>query len=153
MVANVGSVELLPGAPNVIPGQASLTAEFRAPSMETLDRAAAELISLARRIAAEEGCSATSQRISRKPVTWFDACMRDLIEQSCQETGHPVGRLVSYAGHDASVIGGCVPSGMIFVPSSGGISHAPEESTPTQLLVLGCQALLSAVVQVHLSSL
>lgn len=153
MVANVGSVELLPGAPNVIPGQASLTAEFRAPSMEMLDRAAAELISLARQIAAEEGCSAASERISRKPVTRFDARMRDLVERSCQQTGHPAGRLMSYAGHDASVIGGCVPAGMIFVPSTGGISHAPEESTPAPLLALGCQALLSAVVEVQLNSL
>jgi beta-ureidopropionase / N-carbamoyl-L-amino-acid hydrolase len=117
-----------------------------------LDRAAAELTSRARQIAAEEDCSVSSERISRKPVTWFDARIRDLIERSCQQTGHPVGRLMSYAGHDASVIGGCVPSGMIFVPSTGGISHAPEESTPPPLLALGCQALLSAVVQVQLDS-
>lgn len=34
---------------------------------------------------------------------------------------------------------------MIFVPSSGGISHSPLEQTPDEHLVLGARALLRAV--------
>ena len=35
---------------------------------------------------------------------------------------------------------------MLFVPSTGGISHAPQEHTPDELLVTGCQTLLTGVV-------
>jgi beta-ureidopropionase / N-carbamoyl-L-amino-acid hydrolase len=153
MVANIGSVELLPGAPNVIPGHASLTAEFRARHTESLDAAGAELVSLARAVANEEDCSAQTERISRKPVVRFDPRIRALIERSCRRTGRPVGQLMSYAGHDASALDGRVPTGMMFVPSTDGVSHSPEESSPQRLLVLGCQALLYAVLEVHLSQL
>jgi N-carbamoyl-L-amino-acid hydrolase len=38
-----------------------------------------------------------------------------------------------------------VPTGMLFVPSIGGISHAPEENTSEEHLVLGARALLQGV--------
>jgi N-carbamoyl-L-amino-acid hydrolase len=60
---------------------------------------------------------------------------------------------MSYAGHDASALDGRVPTGMMFVPSTDGVSHSPEESSPQRLLVLGCQALLYAVLEVQLSQL
>jgi len=41
-----------------------------------------------------------------------------------------------------------VPTGMLFVPSIGGISHAPEENTSDELLVLGARALMRAVHEV-----
>nr|BFE80781.1 hypothetical protein GCM10020093_033820 [Planobispora longispora] len=44
------------------------------------------------------------------------------------------------------MLSGHVPTAMLFVPSTGGISHAPAEHTPDRQLVLGCQALLDAVV-------
>jgi acetylornithine deacetylase/succinyl-diaminopimelate desuccinylase-like protein len=37
---------------------------------------------------------------------------------------------------------------MLFVPSIGGISHAPEENTSDEHLVLGARALLAGVREV-----
>ncbi len=149
MVANVGCLELEPGAPNVIPGRASIVVEFRACETASLDAAAAGLRALARRMTAEEDCTFVMERISRKPVIRFDPRMCEAVERSCRRTGRPMDSMMSYAGHDASVLGLNVPTGMVFVPSTGGISHAPEESTPNDQLVLGCQTLLQAVVEVH----
>ncbi len=149
MVANVGCLEFLPGSPNVIPGRASLVVEFRACETASLEAAAAGLRALAFQTASEEGCSVTMERISRKPVIRFDPEMCETIERSCRGTGRPMDRMMSYAGHDASVMGLNVPTGMVFVPSTGGISHAPEESTPPHQLVLGCEALHRTIVEVH----
>ncbi|MFI5587258.1 Zn-dependent hydrolase [Amycolatopsis sp. NPDC051758] len=145
MVANVGCLELRPGSPNVIPGAATMVVEFRAGGEESLAGAGAELGALVTRIVGEERCTATIERISHKPVTRFDPHLCDLVEAACSRTSPLTVRLMSYAGHDASVLSGHVPTGMLFVPSTGGISHAPQESTPDRLLVQGCQALYNTI--------
>ena len=61
----------------------------------------------------------------------------------------PTGRLTSYAGHDASVLSAKVPTAMLFVPSTGGISHAPAEHTADEYLVQGAQVLLEALVAIE----
>ena len=87
-----------------------------------LDTVGAGLSALASTITQQERCHATVDRISRKPVVAFDPMMRDLIEEVCIGTGSPTGRMWSFAGHDASILGTHVPTGMMFVPSTGGIS-------------------------------
>ena len=67
------------------------------------------------------------------------------LERACQSLSSRVTRLASGAGHDASVMSRHLPTGMMFVPSIGGISHAPEENTSDEHLVLGARALLRAV--------
>lgn len=114
-----------------------------------LDTVGAGLSALASTITQQERCHATVDRISRKPVVAFDPMMRDLIEEVCIGTGSPTGRMWSFAGHDASVLGTHVPAGMMYALITGGISHAPEEFTPADQLVLGCQALCDLVVALH----
>ena len=48
--------------------------------------------------------------------------MCEAVERSCRRTGRPMGSMMSYAGHDASVLGLNVRTGMVFVPSTGGIT-------------------------------
>jgi N-carbamoyl-L-amino-acid hydrolase len=47
----------------------------------------------------------------------------------------------SGGGHDAMTMARRFPAAMIFVPSVGGISHAPEEFTRTEDLVAGARVL------------
>jgi len=69
----------------------------------------------------------------------------ELLEAACQELGHKPARLWSGAGHDAAILARHVPTGMLFVPSIGGISHSPKENTSDEHLVLGARALLRGV--------
>jgi N-carbamoyl-L-amino-acid hydrolase len=147
MVANVGCIEYKPGAPNVVPGEAALTVEFRAPDESSLDQAGDRLAALSRRVAARERCTAQVDQLSRKPVVRFDEDMIRSIEGACRETRAPTGRLTSFAGHDASVLSSRVPTAMLFVPSANGISHSPAEYTPERLLVQGAQVLLDALIE------
>ncbi len=39
------------------------------------------------------------------------------------------------------------PSGMIFIPSVGGISHSPQEFTPWEDVVNGTNVLLHTVIE------
>jgi N-carbamoyl-L-amino-acid hydrolase len=51
----------------------------------------------------------------------------------------------SGAGHDAQDLARLGPMGMIFVPSVGGISHAPEELTRPEDIINGANVLLDTV--------
>jgi len=57
MVGNIGELRLLPGAPNVVPGEARLVVELRAARRATLDSAAAALREAAAGAAGGFGCS------------------------------------------------------------------------------------------------
>ena len=52
----------------------------------------------------------------------------------------------SGAGHDAQDVAQLCPVGMIFVPSIGGISHAPKEFSRPEDITNGANVLLKTVL-------
>jgi OHCU decarboxylase len=148
MVGNVGQVAFLPGALNVVPGEARLGVELRAAGRDTLDRAAEAVRRRLDQVAAEEGCAAELAGRGVHPGARMDPDVIAALEQVCERTGSRWRRLVSGAGHDAGAMAARVPAGMLFVPSAGGVSHSPREHTDDAQLVRGAQALLDAVLRV-----
>jgi acetylornithine deacetylase/succinyl-diaminopimelate desuccinylase-like protein len=65
----------------------------------------------------------------------------DVIEKSAREAHIRSMRMNSGAGHDSQNIAKRVKTGMIFVPSVGGISHAPMEWTEWADIENGVQVL------------
>jgi len=55
--------------------------------------------------------------------------------------------MTSGAGQDAQMLARICPAAMIFVPSIGGISHNPSESTRPEHLELGANLLLQTVLR------
>jgi N-carbamoyl-L-amino-acid hydrolase len=53
-------------------------------------------------------------------------------------------RMPSGAGHDAQVLATIMPSGMLFVPSIGGISHHWTENTDDADIVTGAHVYVEA---------
>ena len=73
--------------------------------------------------------------------------MIDLVESTAERLGHSVMRLPSGAGHDAQMIARTCPTGMVFVPSRGGVSHNPAEFTEPEHLAVGAQVLAEVMVE------
>jgi N-carbamoyl-L-amino-acid hydrolase len=144
-VANIGSMSFHPGGVNVIPGRAQLTLEVRHLDERVLGEAVWAFATRLERICAEEGCRAEVEVLSSVPPAAMDASVMKELEQACTELGRKPARLASGAGHDAAVLSRHVPSGMLFVPSVGGLSHSPKETTSDEHLVLGARALLRGV--------
>jgi beta-ureidopropionase / N-carbamoyl-L-amino-acid hydrolase len=144
-VANIGSMHFDPGGVNVIPGRAQFTLEVRHLDDHVIREAIRAFATRLERICAEEGCRAEVELLSSVPPAPMDATLIDALEQACRETGRQPARLSSGAGHDAAVLSRHVPSGMLFVPSAGGVSHSPLETTSDEHLVLGARALLQGV--------
>ena len=144
-VANIGSMRFDPGGVNVIPGRAQFTLEVRDLDERVVRRIVEMFANRLERICSEEGCRAQVELLSWVPPAPMDASLMDTLEQACEETGRQPARLSSGAGHDAAVLSRHVPTGMLFVPSIGGVSHSPLETTSDDHLVLGARALLRGV--------
>ncbi|MQX35836.1 M20 family metallo-hydrolase [Roseospira navarrensis] len=145
-VATVGALELTPNLINVVPGRARFTLDLRNTDEARLQ--AAEQVAFAEidRLAAAEGCTVTRRTLARfEPVT-FDLAMVDRVEAAARARGLSVRRMPSGAGHDAQMMARVCPTGMIFVPSAGGISHNVTEHTDDAHLEAGASVLLDLLV-------
>jgi beta-ureidopropionase / N-carbamoyl-L-amino-acid hydrolase len=145
-VATVGRIEAFPGAPNVIPGRATLSLEIRDLEMARIDEILGLLEGEAARIGRE-----TDTRFSFTPFYLSAAApthlrIRDSVEEEARRLGLSTLRMPSGAGHDAQSLALLAPVGMIFVPSVRGISHSPEELTHPRDVVNGANVLLCTLL-------
>jgi N-carbamoyl-L-amino-acid hydrolase len=75
-----------------------------------------------------------------------DERVKQAIESVARGLSLTSRHLPSGAGHDAQHMARLGPTGMIFVPSVGGISHAPNEFTKPQDVVNGANVLLQTIL-------
>ena len=146
-VATVGRIAAAPGAPNVIPGQTSLSLEIRDLDMEKIGKLFARLQERAEAIGRDTGTRFTFARFYESPAALTDTRISALIAASARELGLDFAHLPSGAGHDAQSIAPLAPIGMIFVPSKDGISHAPTEFTSPQHITDGANVLLRTLLK------
>lgn len=129
VVATVGVLEVSPGATNVVPGAAALRVEIRSPDVERLAamRAAVEATANASAARFELGVKVGEWHLA--PPVPMDPNVLEATRRALTDAGLDPHVMPSWAGHDAKVFARHVPVGMVFVPSVGGISHAPDEYT------------------------
>ena len=144
-VGTVGSMEVHPNAANVIPGRVVLGCEFRDERMESLAAAEVELRRTAEEVAHAEQVAITVTAQRNTPSVPISSNMQQLIADAAGLAGLEHISLPSGAGHDAQAIATVTPSAMVFVPSVGGISHAPAEYTTPEDCANGAQVLLNAM--------
>jgi beta-ureidopropionase / N-carbamoyl-L-amino-acid hydrolase len=147
-VATVGVFEVSPGATNVIPGAASLRVELRALDEGRLAAMRAEVERLAGACAQRHGLDATLEAWHLAPAVPMHPALVAATRGALADAGLPVRSMPSWAGHDAKVLARRLPVGMLFVPSVGGVSHAPNEVTLAEHCGLAAQLLLHAARRV-----
>jgi N-carbamoyl-L-amino-acid hydrolase len=145
-VGTVGKLSVLPGAPNIIPGEVDLVIELRDLSMEKIERIFESIRKRAGEIAGESRTSIEIRRTSTHNPALATPWVQDLIEKMAADAGLKTMRLPSGAGHDAQMMARIAPMGMIFVPSVGGISHSPKELTRWEDAANGCEVLFRTVL-------
>ncbi|MEC3909774.1 allantoate amidohydrolase [Sphingobium sp. CR2-8] len=127
LVATVGRIAGLPGAPNVIAGEVRFSIDIRSGDEARRDRAADAILDALVAIADRRALDVDIQRVHDLPASPCDPALMDLMDAATAAAGHPVRRLVSGAGHDAMVMAALCPTAMIFIRCKGGISHHPAE--------------------------
>ena len=127
-VATVGEIKAFPGAINVIPGGAEHYLDLRHPEDAARERLRNHLEQRAGEIAASRGCEHRWQVRQETPAVPADPELSALLGRAVEDSGFPVHRLPSGAGHDAAQMAALTNVAMLFVRCKGGISHNPAES-------------------------
>jgi beta-ureidopropionase / N-carbamoyl-L-amino-acid hydrolase len=148
-VATVGKIRAEPGAQNVIPGRVVMSLEIRDLAADKIvtvyDAIRAEAAKIAQ--ARETPISFAELKIASEPAP-TDARIRRIIADAATSLGLTHKLMPSGAGHDSQAMARIAPTGMIFVPSVGGISHSPKEFTTSKDMANGANVLLRTVLAI-----
>jgi hydantoinase/carbamoylase family amidase len=128
-VATVGEMTFEPGIPTAVPGTASMVVDLRNRSADALARMLQSTRDQVAACAAERGCEWSEEPIWRIEPIAFDPDLVELAGEACERITGTAFELPSGALHDAASMAPHVPTAMVFSPSIGGVSHAPEEDT------------------------
>jgi N-carbamoyl-L-amino-acid hydrolase len=145
-VGTVGSLALQPDLVNVVAARATLTVDLRNTDDAVLRHAETRLVDRVAELAEAEGVTVARRPLARFEPVAFDPAIVDMVEATAARLGHTVARLPSGAGHDAQMLARVCPTGMVFTPSVGGISHNPAELTAPEHLEAGADVLLQVLL-------
>ncbi len=141
----VGKVELKPGNPHTIPGEVEFSLVGR-----DIDEAIMKDLAAACRKVLNAIARRHNLKFSYEELSWLTprACDSGIVQSFCDQAealglSHIV--MPSGAGHDTQFMAEVARAGMIFVPSVGGISHAPDEWTNWSDVENGANVLLNTV--------
>jgi len=144
-VGTVGVLTPHPGAVNVVPGAATMIVDTRDSDKEARQQVIDAFQQELSEICSRRGLTVSVEVIQDNQPSRCHPLVIDAVRESCRETGERYLEMASGAYHDCMSFGPEVPIGMIFIPSVGGISHAPDEFTAREDIDLGV-ATLSATL-------
>ena len=144
-VATVGKIRAEPDQINVVPGHVVFTVDLRHSDLGARRALEARIRSLCSTIASERSLKLDIRIPQERPPIPMHADVRALLLRAAKECGVNATEMVSGAGHDAQILAARCRVGMLFVPSVGGRSHCPEESTDPNDLVRGTTVLARAL--------
>lgn len=139
----VGMLQVTPNAPSVVPAEAFFSIDLRHPDNAVVDRVDADIRRIVEEVKGE--CSVELKQIQHSPSLSFAPDIRSAIAKAAAAHGIPAMDVFSAAGHDARQLHYVCPTGMIFVPCRGGISHHPDEWAEPEHLTAGAQVLADVV--------
>jgi len=132
LVATVGTVKVLPGTSNVIPGQVSLTLDVRHADDSARKKACRYLQQQATAIARQRSLEVEWRTVDESCSVRCSESLSSLLSRACDNNAIPYLRLPSGAGHDAVVLAAITEVAMLFIRNRDGISHHPDESVAVE---------------------
>jgi len=144
----VGKVDLRPNFPHTVPGRtdfALVGRDMELTVMRDLARVCRENLQTA---AAAHDLDLEIHEASWLPPTLCDPEIVGAFRRQAEAMNLDAPTMPSGAGHDTQTMAGFTKAGMIFVPSRGGVSHAPEEYTDWAHVETGCNLLLRTLLDV-----
>lgn len=153
-VGTVGRIKAEPGAPNVIPGKVVMSLELRDLSGEKIQSLYEKIEKEAQTIAQQTDTQISFSSIDAMAIPApTDPRIRKYIDESAKELDLSTLYMPSGAGHDAQDMAKIAPTGMIFIPSVGGISHSPKEYSRPEDIVNGVNVLLHTILKIDQETL
>lgn len=151
VVGTVGALKVEPGAINVVPGKVELSIDIRGTDGADKRRVVDDLRREVDQMAQARDLNASYVVLTDEEPVTLDPRMIRVLEQCADERGIESHIMPSGAGHDAMHMAELCPTGMLFVPSVGGISHHTAEWTEFDDIVTGVQVMVDATLNLMLN--
>jgi N-carbamoyl-L-amino-acid hydrolase len=146
-VATTGVCRVHPGAVNSIPDQVTLGIDIRDIDLDRRDRVLDSIQRAIGEIAGQRRVEAVVECLYSDPPAAMARAVVEAIRDACTELGLSSLPMVSRAYHDSLFMARVAPTGMVFIPCRGGISHRPEESSAPGEIARGIEVLALALAR------
>lgn len=143
----IGKVALAPNFAHTIPGRAEFTIVLRDTDAEAMRRLETGMRDVLAEAATAHGLGLEVEVMSWLDPVALDAGLVALMLETADRLGIAARVMSSGAGHDAQTMQSIAPTGLIFVPSRGGVSHAPQEWTDWDDILRGAELMLATVCE------
>lgn len=143
----IGRVDLKPGYAHTVPGQAEFTLVGRDMSEEVMNHLSESCRKVLSAIARKHGLMFEYEQMSWLPPKPCSKEVQALLIDEANALGYDYIVMPSGAGHDAQFFTDITPTGLLFIPSVGGVSHAPDEWSHWHDVEKGCNVLLNTVLK------
>ncbi|WP_306119329.1 MULTISPECIES: Zn-dependent hydrolase [unclassified Roseitalea] len=143
----IGKVALSPNFAHTIAGRAVFSVIVRDTDESVMCALRDSLLDRIHRAAGRHRLTVAVQQKSWIAPIALDPGLQDLLAEEGARLGIETLRMPSGAGHDAQTMQALCPSALVFVPSRGGISHAPAEWTDWADIEKGARIMLAALTR------
>lgn len=140
---SVGRLVVQPNSPNVVPAQTDLSIELRAVDNTLLQEAEALAMKAIEQAARRANVSHEIGSRTSRPIRVLPPAVGDLVKLCADRAGVKSRAIDTVSGHDALSLLDLCPTGLVFVPSIGGIAHNENEDTHTNDLDIGMTVLMA----------
>ena len=140
-VGTVGVCDVFPGAINSVPSRTTLGVDVRDIDGRRRDAALAAIRQACDNIAARRRVSIVIETINADAPCQCAPAIIEAITAAAIARGLGAASLISRAYHDSLFMSRVAPTGMIFIPCRGGVSHRPDEYASPQAIARGAAVL------------
>jgi N-carbamoyl-L-amino-acid hydrolase len=144
---SVGLLEVHPGAVNSIPSHVFLTVDIRDIDGGRRDQVLDSIRHACGEIGVRRGVATEVEVVNADPPA---TCAPDIVravQRAAAEADASTEVMVSRAYHDALFMAQVCPTGMIFIPCRGGVSHRPDEYASPGAIARGAAVLAHALAE------
>ncbi|GBG85710.1 hypothetical protein CBR_g40439 [Chara braunii] len=146
-VGTTGVLEIFPGAINSIPRKAHVEIDVRDIDGARRDRVLDRIKQSVEEIAHRRKLRHKIKLVNKDPPALCSKKIVDSVMSAARTLQLQHKLMVSRAYHDSLFMAQIVPTGMIFIPCAGGISHRPNEFASKESIATGVKTLALSLAQ------
>jgi ureidoglycolate amidohydrolase len=144
-VATSGACRIFPNAVNSIPSRVTLEVDVRDIDGERRDSVVRMILDAAKRVQDERRLRIETTILNADAPAHCSERVVAALEQAGDLAGLSRTRMISRAYHDSLFMSRIAPTGMLFIPCRGGVSHRPDEYASPEHITNGVRALAEAL--------
>ena len=144
-VGTTGVCDVFPGAVNSVPSKVRIEMDVRDVDGARRDHVLVEIAAECAEIAGRRGVRIRREVINADPPAACDPRIIAALEESAGAMAFQ--KMVSRAYHDSLFMARIAPTGMLFIPCRGGVSHRPDEYAAPEAIGCGVAVLAGALAE------